>query len=391
MQITIKKSMSNKPFVSNQDMEYHFLAFLTKRIWLSEPVSVFDDGNVLYELRLHDGTTFEGRIHGLGNDEDGFYLVFNLDPLHYTAELEELFERPLPLGNATLVDVFNPHTDKALRALCYEENLWPCIFNHTIMTYTRDNTGLTFRFCQGTLGHIGIILKLTDIVSERCPGEEDTSLEDFKNTNMTHMVIRKTEEDLYRVTFLDHHMEHLISGGPDPETGRLDAVITMHHRQYTLYARGLEVERYHYFLHELASRGITCTELHHRENGKSAAEELRLKWQEAFLSGVNTHDIYLDQFLWHAFSYERLPALKEQAAEEAFKAALKDTLYIFLQNSQNDTTDICYRLEKANTFPLELLKCYQDVYVTDEAFTWTYVRTHEEGLCGPYFYQKPGQ
>ncbi|GEM_PF-485836 len=389
MQITIKKTMSNQPFVSDQDTEYHFLAFLTKRIWLSEPVTVFDDGNVLYALRLSDGTTFEGRIHGSGTDEDGFFIVFNLDPLHFTTELEELFEKPLPPGSATLVDVFNPHTNKALRALCDEGNLWPYIFNHTIMTYTRDCSGLTFRFCQGTLGHTGIVLELTNIVSERCQGEEDSSLEDFKNQNMTHLVVRK-EDDLYRVTFLDHHMEHHIKGIPDPETGRLEAVLTMHHRQYTIYCRRLEIEKYQYFLHELATRGIVCTELHHREDGNSKAEVLRQRWQKAFLSDVDTQDIYLDQFLWHAFSYERLHALKDKAADEAFKAIQKDTLYVFLQEPQNDTTDICYRLEKANSFPLELLSCYQDVYVTDEAFTWTYVRTHEEGLCGPYFYQKPG-
>lgn len=388
MQISIKKSMSNKPLVGHGDDEYHFLAFLTKRIWLEEAVDVYDDGKVLYALRLPDGTVFEGRIHGSGTDGDGFYIVFNLDLIRFTADLEALFERPLPPGSATLEDVFNPHTDKAFKVLCDEESLLPFIFSHTLMTYTRDSIGVIFRFCRGTLGHTGMVLRLSHIVLEQCRDKEESSLEDFMNGNMTQLVIRK-EDGLYRVTFLDHRMEHHIAGEPDPETGRLEAVVTMRQSQYTLCARGLEAENFQYFLHELESRGISCTELHHRINGMSKAEALRQKWREAFLQGADTHDIYIDQFLWHVFSYERLPALKAQAADEAFLATPKDTLYIFLQQHQSDKTDICYRLEKANAFPLELLECYQDVYVTDEAFTWTYVRTHEDGLCGPYFYQRP--
>ena len=27
----------------------------------------------------------------------------------------------------------------------------------------------------------------------------------------------------------------------------------------------------------------------------------------------------------------------------------------------------------------------EDVYVVDEDFRWTYVHTHEDGWCGPYF------
>ena len=29
-----------------------------------------------------------------------------------------------------------------------------------------------------------------------------------------------------------------------------------------------------------------------------------------------------------------------------------------------------------------------DVYIVAKDFSWTYVRTHEIGLCGPYFCEK---
>ncbi|WP_082615037.1 DUF4275 family protein [Paenibacillus sp. Soil787] len=29
-----------------------------------------------------------------------------------------------------------------------------------------------------------------------------------------------------------------------------------------------------------------------------------------------------------------------------------------------------------------------DIYVVDKEFNWTYVITHETGLCGPYFSSK---
>lgn len=134
----------------------------------------------------------------------------------------------------------------------------------------------------------------------------------------------------------------------------------------------------------MEDKNIRCIKLFNADlEGSSEAENLRKRWLESFAKDVDTTDIFIDNFLWHLFSYERVKAVEGDEAKDKLKAIPKKSLYIFL-NDRN----IAYRLENAEKFSVEDIRFYQDVYVVDEDFTWTYVSTHENGLCGPYFYMK---
>ncbi len=98
---------------------------------------------------------------------------------------------------------------------------------------------------------------------------------------------------------------------------------------------------------------------------------------------------YSDQFRWHLFSFELLPALAGNDARRAFFSVPKNTLWVFFQEG-----DQAYRLENARRLKASDLDALHalasldeaDVYIFDPQNDWTYVLTHESN-CGPYFYR----
>lgn len=113
---------------------------------------------------------------------------------------------------------------------------------------------------------------------------------------------------------------------------------------------------------------------------------LRKKWEDHFTSHLNMDEkksIYLGDFLWHIFSYEKRHCLQEEQTDLAFNKVSKKSCYVFYQHS-----DDAFILEKATLLTADDLVYEEDVYVVDKGFNWTYVRTHETGLCGPYFSRK---
>lgn len=98
---------------------------------------------------------------------------------------------------------------------------------------------------------------------------------------------------------------------------------------------------------------------------------------------------YTDQFRWHLFSFDLLPAISGDSARAAFDAEEKRALFLFF-----DYSDDAYLVRNAhlltaadvdtlrNYGPLEL----SDMYFFDPVTRWTYVKPHEE-YCGPYYYK----
>lgn len=116
---------------------------------------------------------------------------------------------------------------------------------------------------------------------------------------------------------------------------------------------------------------------------------LRKQWENNFayhLSDSEKKSIYLFDsdgccgFLWHLFSYEKKDCLEGEKAEVAFNNQPKNDCYVFYQHS-----DFALFLEKAPMFTSDDLINEQDIYILDKSFNWTYIQTHETGLCGPYF------
>ncbi|WMM26176.1 DUF4275 family protein [Tissierella sp. MB52-C2] len=119
---------------------------------------------------------------------------------------------------------------------------------------------------------------------------------------------------------------------------------------------------------------------------------LRKLWEDNFANHLTLEekkDIYLWNnndfcgYLWHLFSYEKKECLQGQEAEKAFNDEHKGSCYVFWQH-----TDYVLILENADVLNSNDLEGEYDIYVVDKEFNWTYVKTHETGLCGSYYGRK---
>jgi hypothetical protein len=113
-------------------------------------------------------------------------------------------------------------------------------------------------------------------------------------------------------------------------------------------------------------------------------KDLRKQWENKFtgsLSNTQKSKIYLNQYLWHIFSYQQIEHLSEQEAIEAFNTIKKDECFVFYQDDDEALKLINSKDIKADDFENE-----NDIYIVDKNMTWTYIHTHED-YCGPYFYK----
>ncbi|MGD9569380.1 MAG: DUF4275 family protein [Sedimentibacter sp.] len=116
----------------------------------------------------------------------------------------------------------------------------------------------------------------------------------------------------------------------------------------------------------------------------NVGKDLRKQWEEKFtgnLSNTQKNKIYLNQYLWHIFSYQQVEHLSGQEAVEAFNTIKKNECFAFYQHDNKALKLINSKNIKAEDFDNE-----NDVYIVDNNMTWTYVHTHEYN-CGPYFYK----
>jgi len=101
---------------------------------------------------------------------------------------------------------------------------------------------------------------------------------------------------------------------------------------------------------------------------------------------IEAHVISPGNYLWHIFSYEKAECLKEDEARAAFDALEYDKAIRFHDGYGGQITGVS---ETGKLTAKELDKDKKrgpyDIYIVAEDFSWTYVKTHETGWCGPYF------
>lgn len=115
--------------------------------------------------------------------------------------------------------------------------------------------------------------------------------------------------------------------------------------------------------------------------------ELIEKWLSVFGKGVEPkmiedHVTSYGNHLWHLFTWGNVSCLKDDEARKAFDDLQYTKAIKFYDGYSNHIENISIT---GKVFAKELDKdSASDVYIVAEDFSWTYVRTHEHGLCGPY-------
>ena len=117
-------------------------------------------------------------------------------------------------------------------------------------------------------------------------------------------------------------------------------------------------------------------------------EELMEKWLSTFGKGVDKnimeeHVTSYGNHLWHLFTWGEVPCLQGEDARKAFDELQYEEAIRFYDGYAG-------HIEKVSVIGKISAKAVDkdrgsDVYIVAKDFSWTYVRTHEIGICGPYF------
>ena len=114
-------------------------------------------------------------------------------------------------------------------------------------------------------------------------------------------------------------------------------------------------------------------------------------WLKNFASDIPKKDIekYVratGNYIWHVFSWKLLDEkqyLVGDAARKAYDKINKNEAYCIEWFKDKVTKKLSLDLYSAKALD-ELV----EVYVTGKNFEWTYIKTHENDWCGPYFMNK---
>lgn len=94
------------------------------------------------------------------------------------------------------------------------------------------------------------------------------------------------------------------------------------------------------------------------------------------------------QYIWHIFSWELIESrnlLVGDEARQAFDRISKDNCICCDMFSGNGVTDeLSSQFDTAEKIDANL----NEFYVVAKDYSWTYIKTHEGDLCGPYFFSK---
>ena len=122
-----------------------------------------------------------------------------------------------------------------------------------------------------------------------------------------------------------------------------------------------------------------------------SADELMKKWISVFGEGVDKnlieeHVTSYGNHLWHLFTWGEVTCLKGENARKAFDELQYEEAIRFYDGYAGHI-EAASLIGKITAKAVD--KDYEsDVYIVAKDFSWTYVRTHEIGLCGPYFCKK---
>ncbi|MBR4288481.1 MAG: DUF4275 family protein [Clostridia bacterium] len=112
------------------------------------------------------------------------------------------------------------------------------------------------------------------------------------------------------------------------------------------------------------------------------------QWLRHFAQGINKgqYEKYVkDQYVWHVFSWELIKPdglLIGDAARQAYNEAVKtDCIFCDMYNNGGVTDKLSPQYDTAEKIDENLT----EFYVVAKDYSWTYIKTHECDLCGPYF------
>ena len=116
------------------------------------------------------------------------------------------------------------------------------------------------------------------------------------------------------------------------------------------------------------------------------------QWLRYFAKNIEKDklDMFVyDQYIWHIFSFDLLNKglfLSGDAARMVYDAEDKsDCIFCDMFGSNGMTDKLLDEYASAESID----SAVTELYVVAKDYSWTYIKTHECDLCGPYFMRLP--
>ena len=380
--INIIAAVNSGRFAIEQNGRYSYQARGSKIIWLSEQINLTPDDNKIYEVKYSSRKVFEGIISQVGHDEIGFYMILNVVGSNLRNDID-IIHKNIPLGQSTLIEVFNYENIPGLKELSKSiGEQWNFTLN-SIMSFKRIDENIYILLRGGVLKDIIIKIEIIDISEEDNFDNLCFEMDHFNNVRIRNIFIRKENKKGFIIYLDNRRRERSLLELPKDYSDNAEYSIEKDENIARICCNEIYFSHYNCFLKEMKERNIDCISSDDCKDDNLSAKKLREQWINTFAKNIDISKIYIEQHLWHIFRYKRLQYFEKEEANKRFNEIRKNSIYMFF-----DYSNICYMIKNADNFTLEDVKFYKsnDIYITDEEFTWTYVITHEDVWLGPYFY-----
>lgn len=117
------------------------------------------------------------------------------------------------------------------------------------------------------------------------------------------------------------------------------------------------------------------------------------QWLDTFASSVpadilRDHVLKSCNHLWHTFTWGERECLEGEEAKRAFDELDYTEAICFEDGYSRFDFPRINNVRTIGKVTVAELEKYSDIYITAPDFSWTYVHTHEDPFCGPYFCRK---
>ena len=119
-------------------------------------------------------------------------------------------------------------------------------------------------------------------------------------------------------------------------------------------------------------------------------EKFQKQWLKHFATNITQEQFKLhvkDKFIWHVFSWKLINCEKLLTGETARQAYNDEDkshcIFCDLFGSIGVTDQFLSIYDTAEKIDNE----FSEFYVVAKDYSWTYIKTHENNTCGPYFFR----
>ena len=112
------------------------------------------------------------------------------------------------------------------------------------------------------------------------------------------------------------------------------------------------------------------------------------QWLKHFAKDISKDDVnrYIkDQYIWHVFSWNLLNTDAFLSGDEARRAYDEVDKSACIYCDMFGSNGISDHMLNEYVSSKDIDKSLTELYVVSKDYSWTYIKTHENNLCGPYF------